>query len=75
MVRRYAPDGRIDREIRVPVARTSSCAFGGPNLDELYITSAWTALSEQKRAQQPQAGNLFRVQVGIRGQEQHIFAG
>ncbi len=72
---RYDPDGKIEREIQMPVQYPTSCAFGGPNLDELYITSAWTALSEQKRAQQPRAGDLFRLQTGIKGQEQHKFAG
>lgn len=72
---RYDPDGETERVIQMPVQYPTSCAFGGPNLDELYITSARTALSEQKRSQQPQAGDLFRLQVGIKGQEQHTFAG
>lgn len=74
-VTRYDPDGKVERTIQLPVQYPTSCAFAGPNLDELYITSAWTALSAQKREQQPQAGNLFRVQVGIKGQEQPLFAG
>jgi sugar lactone lactonase YvrE len=74
-ITRYDPDGKVERVIDMPVECPTSCAFGGPNLDELYVTSAWTALSEQKRAQQPQAGDLFRVQVGIKGLEQYMFAG
>jgi sugar lactone lactonase YvrE len=37
---RYAPDGRLDREIAVPVTYPTSCTFGGPDLKTLYITSA-----------------------------------
>jgi sugar lactone lactonase YvrE len=39
-VRRYAPSGRLDRSIEIPAARTTACAFGGPDLRDLYITSA-----------------------------------
>jgi len=74
-ITRYDPDGRVERAIRLPVQYPTSCTFGGEYLDELYITSAWTALSEEKRAQQPFAGDLFRLQVGIKGLEQPKFAG
>ena len=74
-VTRYDPDGKAEREIALPVQCPTSCAFGGPKLDELYITSAWTALNKEKRAKQPQAGDLFRVQTGIKGMEQPSFAG
>jgi D-xylonolactonase len=39
-VRRYAPDGRLDREIFFPATQTSSVTFGGAGLDEIYVTSA-----------------------------------
>ena len=74
-ITRYAPDGRVAREIQMPVQYPTSCAFGGEYLDELYITSAWTALSAEKRAGQPYAGDLFRLHVGIRGLAQAKFAG
>jgi sugar lactone lactonase YvrE len=74
-ITRYDPDGRVDREIRLPVQYPTSCAFGGPLLDELYITSAWTALSEEKRIQQPLAGDLFRLRVGVKGVKEPKFAG
>lgn len=65
-VHRYV-DGRLDRVIRLPVSRPTSCAFGGPDLDELFVTSAWTRLSADERAAQPLAGSLFRLRPGVRG--------
>lgn len=66
---RYSPDGKLEREIKMPVECPSSCCFGGPNLDELFITSAWRGVKPENRPNQPQAGDLFRVKVGIRGLE------
>lgn len=37
---RFAPDGRIDRRIELPVSHPTSCVFGGPQLRQLYVTSA-----------------------------------
>jgi sugar lactone lactonase YvrE len=74
-ITRYDPTGRVERTISLPVQYPTSCAFGGEHMDELYITSAWTALSEAKRTQQPFAGDLFRLQVGITGLKQPKFAG
>lgn len=74
-ITRYDPAGKVEREIRLPVACPTSCAFGGENLDELYITTAWTALSEEQKKNQPYAGSLFRVRTGIKGLERPKFAG
>lgn len=38
-VHRFTPDGQLDRSLPVPVAKPSMCAFGGPRLDRLYVTS------------------------------------
>jgi sugar lactone lactonase YvrE len=74
-VRRYDPTGKAEREILLPVQNVSSCAFGGENLDELYITTAWQGLSEKERKGQPFAGDLFRVKVDVRGKEKSRFGG
>lgn len=70
---RYAPDGSIDRIVPLPVARVTSCIFGGPDLTDLYITSA--APGENDTAHQPYAGDLFRLRVDVPGQPEPEFAG
>jgi sugar lactone lactonase YvrE len=72
-VHRYV-DGRLDRVIPMPVSRPTSCAFGGPNLDELYVTSAWNGLSEAQRRAEPLAGGLFRLRPGVAGVQPDVFA-
>ena len=74
-VRRYLPDGSMDREIRLPVSEVTCPAFGGPDLDELYITSAWELLGETQHAAEPLAGGLFRARPGFRGRLPTAFAG
>jgi sugar lactone lactonase YvrE len=64
---RYDPDGRAEREIALPVSRPTSCMFGGPDLDVLYVTTAVDGLSEEERAAQPWAGHLLAVEPGVRG--------
>ena len=61
--------------IRVPAARVTSCAFGGPDLLDLYITTARSGLAEEQLAKQPHAGGIFRVRPGARGVPSFAFAG
>lgn len=72
---RYAPDGTIDRIVEMPVEQPSSCAFGGPDLKTLYITSAREDLSEPALANQPLAGGLFALEVDVPGLPVQPFAG
>ena len=51
----------------MPVQRPTSCAFGGPNLDRLYVSSASIGVGESDRSAQPCAGNLFMLDTGIGG--------
>ena len=60
-VMRYNPAGRTAAEIKMPVARPSSCAFGGKNLNELYITTISEGLTAAQKQDQPTAGDLFMV--------------
>jgi sugar lactone lactonase YvrE len=74
-VRRYTPSGDLDRVLHLPVAMITSCAFGGPGLTDLYVTSASSGLSPAEIAEQPLAGVLFVVQPGVRGLEATPFGG
>jgi sugar lactone lactonase YvrE len=66
-VTRYAPDGRVDRVVKVPVPRPTSVCFGGPRMDQLYITSASYGLSEAQLKEAPLSGCLFVHEPGVKG--------
>jgi sugar lactone lactonase YvrE len=74
-VRRFTPAGKLDRTIALPAARTTSCAFGGPDLSDLYVTSARDGLDALRLAEQPLAGALFVVRPGVTGLPTTPFAG
>jgi sugar lactone lactonase YvrE len=63
-LRRFTPDGEPDAVLPVPVSQPTSCAFGGPDLADLYITSARVGLTEDQLAAQPLAGRLLHVRPG-----------
>jgi sugar lactone lactonase YvrE len=73
-IHRYA-DGRLDRVIPLPVSQPTSCTFGGPDLDELFVTSAAEGLSAEERSAQPLAGAVFRLRPGVRGVAAATFGG
>ncbi|MBX2822110.1 MAG: SMP-30/gluconolactonase/LRE family protein [Rhodothermaceae bacterium] len=72
---RYAPDGSIDHILDMPVAQPTSCCFGGPDLNDLYITSARIGLSKNDLEKQPEAGNVFTVRTATPGLPESPFAG
>ena len=72
---RYKPDGEVDMLIEMPVARPTCPAFGGEDLDELYITTAIDGLSPVELEKQPMAGDLFMLKAGIKGLPEPRFAG
>lgn len=74
-VTRYDPDGKIERQIKLPVANVTCMGFGGRDLNELYITTAWFMLNEEERKAQPLAGDLFKVETDVRGLEEPAFTG
>ena len=72
----YKPgNAKLLHKIDLPVSQVTSCAFGGANLDELYITTASVGLDEEKLKQEPLAGRLFNVNLGIRGLPTNSFSG
>jgi sugar lactone lactonase YvrE len=74
-VRRYAPDGRLDQIVALPVPRPSSCAFGGPGLDVLYITSGRIRLSAEVLLEAPLSGSIFACRPEVRGRQAYPYAG
>ena len=74
-VRRFSPAGECLETVEAPVSRPTSCAFGGINLDRLYITSARIGLDERQLSKEPQAGGLFVAAVNAKGIAERAFAG
>jgi sugar lactone lactonase YvrE len=71
---RFAPNGERSAEYALPATQVTSCAFGGRDLSELYVTTARSGLDEGELDAQPLAGDLFRIRPGVRGQRVHAFA-
>jgi len=73
VIRRFRPDGVLDRQIEMPVRRVSSVMFGGPDLDILFVTSIGIDVPPPDN---PGTGNLFAVHgLGVRGLPEPRFAG
>jgi sugar lactone lactonase YvrE len=70
-VRRYSPRGEVECIVRLPVCAVTSCAFGGEELTDLYVTSM--VIFDDGR--ELLAGALFRCTPGVRGRPAHVFAG
>lgn len=71
LIHRFTPTGRLDRSLAVPVKKPAMCAFGGPGLDTLFVTSIrpqGTDLSDQ-----PLAGGVFALRPGVKGLEEPAF--
>lgn len=62
-ITRFLPDGRRDRAIELPVPQVTKCAFAGPGLDALAVTTAAIGLGPG----QHEAGHLFRLDPAVRG--------
>ena len=63
-VRRYDARGGLAEVLELPVSQVTACTFGGPALDELYITTSRLELPE---GEQPEAGSVFRARPGVTG--------
>lgn len=64
---RIAPDGTVDQVIEVPVWKPTCCAFGGAELDTLFITTSRLMSDDATLEQEPESGGLFAVTPGFRG--------
>jgi sugar lactone lactonase YvrE len=80
-ITRYAPDGRVDREIRMPVKNVTSCAFGGARMETLFVTTAsiefvagrWVYMDDAGFDAAPVTGAIFAIDVGVKGLPEPAF--
>jgi L-arabinonolactonase len=74
-VDRFAPGGGLDRSIPVPVAKPTCAAFGGPDLDILFITTSRLGTVPEILDREPHSGGLYAVRPGVKGLIDQPFAG
>jgi len=64
---RYSPAGEVDFILPLPVSQPTCVAFGGPQLDRLFVTSATQGFDQQALLAEPEAGNVLVFQTNITG--------
>ncbi|WP_409329677.1 SMP-30/gluconolactonase/LRE family protein [Trujillonella humicola] len=74
-VRRFSPAGELLQEVVVPVLRTTSCCLGGPDLRDLYVTTARRGIRAAPDAVEDLAGGVFRCRVAVPGVPEHRWTG
>ena len=74
-ISRFDPEGRRERQVRMPVPNPTSLCFGGTNLDRLYVTSAASELDRAALEAAPLSGSLFVLEPGVRGMTPYWFEG
>jgi sugar lactone lactonase YvrE len=62
-VNRYTADGVLREELIVPAAQTTSCAFAGPGMNRLYVTTATEDFSDEERRADRAAGLVYRFET------------
>lgn len=72
---RYAPDGRLDRAIDLPVANPTCPCFGGPGFDTLYLTSLRRTRARSDWQPQPIDGTVLALAPGVKGLPETMFGG
>lgn len=72
-LRRFRPDGSVERDVHLPVSEPTMCAFGGADLRTLYVTSESAKLPPERHAREPMAGKLLRLDAGVRGRAPALF--
>jgi sugar lactone lactonase YvrE len=74
-IRRYDPDGELERIVKLPVPRATDCTFGGPDLKTLYITTARETMTPEQLAAAPLSGSLFALDCNVPGLRSHAYSG
>jgi len=72
---RYAPEGRVDRTYHLPVEVGTCIGFGGPDMTDLYVATAWYGMTPEERRSHVGAGDLFRIRTDVTGAVERRFAG
>lgn len=72
-LRRFLPDGSIDRDIEMPISQPTMCAFGGQEFETIYVTSASDRLTPEQKQREPLAGALFGLTPGVKGAPRPIY--
>ena len=72
-VARLSPEGEIDLLVDLPCSWPTSCTFGGPDLDRLYVTSARFTMDDDHLRANPAEGGLFGIDVGVTGRPSNRF--
>ena len=65
--------GKLIQKIEVPAHNVTSCAFGGPDLDILYITTATVDMSDEELNALPLSGSLFKCEPGVKGVKSSVY--
>ncbi len=65
--------GKLISKVQVPAHNVTSCAFGGDNLDELYITTASVDMTAEEKKKYPLAGSLFKIKLNVKGVRSNFF--
>ena len=70
----YEPDGSISRQLELPVSQATCVAFGGRELDLMFVTTAREGLTEDRLQREPQAGNLLVYRGDVQGLPAPLFS-
>jgi sugar lactone lactonase YvrE len=66
-VNRYAPDGSLRETYPLPAGQCTCCAFGGPGLHQLFVTTATEGWTHEQRRAEPAAGMVYRFDTDATG--------
>ncbi|QUJ70000.1 SMP-30/gluconolactonase/LRE family protein (plasmid) [Photobacterium sp. GJ3] len=69
----FNPEGQHIHQIQLPVRHATRCTFGGPHLDQLYITTGWFSMSDAERSEQPLSGRTFVIPSPFPGKTEPVF--
>ena len=75
VTQRDPENGKVMQRIETPAPHTSACCFGGPELTDLYITSARKGFTESQLQEYPDSGCLFRIRLSTQGRPTFAYAG